>query len=137
MDFLKTFKEESTNKSQQVCPKCHGKKIVYGKDIINVMNLCGRCGGYGELDWVEYATGNTTHQINADLGLHLTVRNAEILAQKIKELFMLSGTMVRVSVNTINQRPFYLGHPIAKYKEGTKHKNGGMIEELDQELISI
>lgn len=130
MDSLETVKEEH-NTSQQVCPKCHGKKIVYGENMIQILNLCARCGGYGELDWIDYATGNTTtREINMELGLLLTVRNAEMLAHKIKELFRLTGTMVRVNVSIIDQKLNHPG-PVAKETDVI------MTEEIVEELISI
>lgn len=130
MDSLKTtnkVKEISLDEtSQQVCPQCHGKKIV-GGELINIMNLCPKCGGYGSLDWVEFATGNTTRaRANYDLQFQLAVKNSERLAQKIKHLFISAGTTVRVSIRTI--RP----DPLSKIYHNTPES-----EMIEKELISI
>ena len=128
MNLFKSISEklEGRNKSQQVCPRCHGKKIVHG-EVVNIMNLCPRCSGYGELDWVEYATGNSRNETNTALAMHLAVRNSEILAHKIKQLFMSTGTMVKVSVRTVRL------DPLSKIYHNTLESE--MI--IDQELISI
>ena len=119
----KTLRERSA--TQQVCPQCRGKKIVLG-EIVNILNICPRCSGYGELDWVEYATGNPRDESNKDLAYHLAVRNSEILAQKIKQLFISTGTMVNVSVRII--RP----EPLSKIYHNTPES-----EMIERELISI
>ena len=128
MSLFKEIDEKlkKRNTSQQSCPRCHGKKIVLG-EVVNILNICPRCSGYGELDWVEYATGNPRDESNKDLAYHLAVRNSEILAQKIKQLFMSTGIMVKVSVRTI--RPDVLSKLYHSIPESE------MI--IDQELISI
>ena len=128
MDLFKAIDEklEERNKSQQVCPRCRGKKIVHG-EVINILNICPRCSGYGELHWVEYAAGNMSRKTNKDLAYNLAVRNSEVLAHKIQHLFMSTGIMVRVSVKTV--RPDVL----SKLYHGIPESE--MI--IDKELISI
>lgn len=127
MNLFKTMSEklEERNNSQQVCPKCRGKKIVQG-EVVKIMNICPRCSGYGDLDWVVYATGNPRNESNNDLAYHLAVRNSEILAHKIKQLFMSTGVMVGVSIRTI--RP----DPLSKIYHNTSES-----EMIEKELISI
>jgi len=118
-------KLEERNQSQQVCPRCLGKKIVYG-EVVNILNICPRCSGYGELDWIEYATGNARNENNKDLSYHLAVKNSEVLAQKIKQLFMSTGIMVKVSVEIM--RPDVL----SKIYHNTPEE-----EMIVKEIISI
>lgn len=128
MDLFKSIDEklEERNKSQQVCPRCHGKKIVHG-EVINILNICPRCSGYGELDWVQYATGNARNESNKDLAYNLAVKNSQVLAHKIQQLFMSTGIMVKVSVKAV--RPDVLSKLYHSIPESE------MI--IDKELISI
>lgn len=127
MDLFKSInkKLKERSASQQVCPRCRGKKIVFG-EVVNIMNICPRCSGYGELDWVEYATGNPRGESNKDLAYHLAVRNSEILAQKIKQLFVSTGVMVNVSIRSIRPDPL-----------GKIYHNSTESEMIERELISI
>lgn len=129
---MKLFKSvdkklKERNESQQVCPKCRGKKIVSG-EVINILNICPRCSGYGELDWIQYATGNPRNESNNELAYHLAIRNSEVLSQKIKQLFMSVGTLVNVSIRII--RP----NPLSKIYHRTPEEE--MIK-TEKEIISI
>lgn len=129
MNLFKSIDEklEERNKSQQVCPRCRGKKIVLG-EVVNILNICPRCSGYGELDWVEYAAGNMSRKTNKDLAYNLAVRNSEVLAHKIKQLFISTGSMVTVSVKIV--RP----EPLSKLYHNTPESE--MIQ-TEKEIISL
>ena len=70
-------------KNKVICSKCNGNKLI--PKHIDILSVCDKCNGYGELDWIENVTKSrmtTTESFNHAVDL----RNAQLLAVKIKEI---------------------------------------------------
>ena len=84
--------------SLTTCKKCEGNGLIF-KPSISLLQICTKCNGYGELDWIENIM-QSRHDIKEGMIHTVAVRNIQLLSEKIKEILSELGHHdVRVSID--------------------------------------
>lgn len=78
-----------------VCSKCHGQKLIPRR--LDILSICDKCNGYGELDWIENVT-KPRNKPGESFIYTVDLRNAQLLAAEIKKIVGKYHPNVQVNI---------------------------------------
>lgn len=69
--------EDSLSSEEHVCNKCNGfgdgnkRSVLIKENPLKMGEICGKCLGWGKIDWIENMIGKTNSGINLRYSFHV------------------------------------------------------------------
>jgi len=84
------------------CSKCKGERVI--KEEFYLLKVCDRCGGYGEIDWIDNMIGRKSDFEVRDFEISIFRSNITRLIALITEMYARTGVEVAVDIKELHIR---------------------------------